>query len=369
MADDFLKLLTDELRGLASRYIDDCLKSATVKSISASEVLNGNAHVCDFKIGSLLIGNPVISAPLAGISDNTYRIFARAFGCSLTFSEMVTGYGIHFNNTESMKMTNITEYERPCALQLFGSEPEIMADAAQKAAGRGDMIDINMGCPVPKILKAKSGGYLMQDEKRAGEIISRIADACSEPLTVKTRIGWDRNNINILNIARIAEDCGVQAITIHGRTVRQGFSGKADYEMIKKVREAVSIPVIASGDIKTPEDVVRVLEYTGCQGVMVGRAAKGALWLFSDILISLILKEKGLKADFMGSIADKDWKKRFALLYLKFLIHFKGEYKAVREFRKHLSWIFKGVRDISRARKRFFMIENAGDAAEIIDSI
>jgi tRNA-dihydrouridine synthase B len=245
-----------------------------------------------------------------------------------------------------------------------------MAKAAVKVSGNADIIDINMGCPVPKIIKARSGGYLMQEEELAGSIISSMADVLDKPLTVKTRIGWNRDNINAVNIARIAQESGAKAITIHGRTVKQGFSGKADYEEIKKVKEAVDIPVIASGDILNTRDAFEVLEYTSCDGVMIGRAAKGTLWLFLDMMISFLLMEKGYDiGDIPEGDPGKDWKKRFAGLYLRFLVHFKGEFKAVREFRKHLSWIFKGERDIAKARKKFFLIESTDDALEIIDSI
>ena len=377
MEKDFLKPLIGDLRKLVSDYIGQYCDTKGIQSRQVTDLLDGKNDSPKgdhrLKIGQLEIANPVISAPLAGISDSTYRIFARSFGCGLTFSEMVTSYGIHFNHKKSCKLTEITEYERPCALQLFGSEPDIMADAASKVEERADIIDINMGCPVPKILKAKSGGYLMQDESKVEEIISKMARVLKKPLTVKTRIGWNRDNINVIRIAQIAENSGASAITVHGRTVRQGFSGKADYETISRVKEKVDIPVIVSGDIGSPVEAQRVLEITGCDGVMIGRASKGTLWLFMDILAHLMVAEDHKQdadddAEFCFQPAD-NWKKDFARLYLRFLVAFKGEYKAIREFRKNLSWIFKGVRDIKRARRRFFLIESIDGALEIIDSI
>ena len=377
MKKDYLKPLINDLNKLVSDYIKQYCDEKGIQSRKMSGLLDrkNNSLIRDhgFQIGQLEIANPVISAPLAGISDTTYRIFARAFGCGLTFSEMVTSYGIHFNHKKSCKLTEITDYERPCALQVFGSEPDIMADAAMKIEAQADIVDVNMGCPVPKILKAKSGGYLMQDEKKVEDIVSKMAKVLKKPLTVKTRIGWNTDNINIIRIAQIAENSGASAITIHGRTVKQGFSGKADYETISSVKEKVDIPVIVSGDIGSPGEAQRVLEITGCDGVMIGRASKGTLWLFLDILIHLMeakeyKQDTAINAELCFQPTD-NWKKDFARLYLRFLVEFKGEYKAIREFRKHLSWIFKGVRDITKVRKRFFLIESIDDALEIVDGI
>ncbi|MCJ7727376.1 MAG: tRNA-dihydrouridine synthase, partial [Actinobacteria bacterium] len=230
-----------------------------------------------------------------------------------------------------------------------------------------DIIDINMGCPVPKILKAKSGGYLLQDEAKIEKIITGLSSVLKKPVTVKTRIGWDSNNINILNIAKIAEGSGASAISIHGRTVKQGFSGDVDYELIKKVKEKVKIPVIVSGDIDSPLKAKEILDYTGCDGIMIGRAVKGRLWLMMDMLIFIIGNGgRVIDPEFNPGI---DWKKEFSKIYLKFLINFKGENKAVREFRKHLCWIFKGSGGISRARSEFFKIESFKDAVNCINNI
>jgi len=375
MEKEYLKPLINDLRKLTFDYIKKFCSTNSIPHHQVSGLMDKSVETSPgdhgFKIGAVEIKNPIISAPLAGISDNTYRIFASSFGCGLTFSEMVTGYGIHFSHKKSRKLTEITEYEKPCALQLFGYEPDIMAEAAKAVEENADIIDLNIGCPVPKIIKAKSGGYLMQEESRVGEIISSMVSVLDKPLTVKTRTGWNKDNLNVLNIAKIAEDCGASAITIHGRTVKQGFSGEVDYGIIRKVKKEINIPVIASGDIRSPQEAQRVLEYTNCDGAMIGRASKGTLWLFLDILIYLTLVEDNRWTDikdFDFSPTD-EWKKSFARLYLRFLVMFKGEYIAVREFRKHLSWIFKGVRDITKARKRFFLIQSTDDALGIIDSI
>jgi len=332
MEKDYLKTLTGDLRKLVSDYIGQYCNAKGIQSRQISGLLDekNTFLIRDhrLKIGKLEIANPVISAPLAGISDSTYRVFARAFGCGLTFSEMVTSYGIHFNHKKSCKLTEITDYERPCALQLFGSEPDIMAEAAKKIELQADIIDVNMGCPVPKILKAKSGGYLMQDESKVEDIVSKMVKVLKKPLTVKTRIGWNRENINVTRIAQIAENSGASAITIHGRTVKQGFSGKVDYETISRVKKKVDIPVIISGDIGSPGEAQRVLEITDCDGVMIGRASKGTLWLFMDILIHLKALRDDSKVNFMDFNPSYEWKKSFARLYLQFLVIFKGEYRA-----------------------------------------
>ncbi|MEA2016607.1 MAG: tRNA dihydrouridine synthase DusB [Actinomycetota bacterium] len=321
-----------------------------------------------FKIGNLNIKNPVITAPLAGISDNTYRIFAGFFGSALNFTEMITSYGIHYGHKKSIALSKITDYERPCALQLFGSNIEVMEDAAVMVEDKADIIDINMGCPVPKILKSGSGGYLMQDEDKTGNMIKKISSVLKKPLTIKTRIGWDRNSINILNIAKIAESAGAAAISIHGRTVKQGFSGEVDYGLIRKVKESVKIPVIASGDINSSAGAKKVLDYTGCDGIMIGRKAKGRLWFLMDVLVYILNEGDDLiiNGDFEP---DMDWKKEFAKLYLEFLIYFKGEKRGVKEFRKHLCWIFKGTRGINKVKGEFFKIEGFREAARCIENL
>jgi len=329
---------------------------------------------CSFKIGDVAIKNPVVSAPLAGISDNTYRIFAHYFGSALTYSEMISSYGIHFNHPASLELAHVTDFERPVALQIFGSEPDILLDAAQEIEDIADIVDINMGCPVPKVLKSKSGGFLLQDEDKVEQIILKIAGGIKKPLTVKLRTGWDNNNVNIFNIARIAQSGGAAAISIHGRTVKQGFNGEVNYEIIKKVKKLVKIPVIVSGDIDSPVKAKQALDYTGCDAVMIGRASKGTPWIFFNILMSLKDRVTVSGNDRVTSFYDNfspdiDFKKKFAELYLKFLISFSDEEKAVKEFRKYLSWIFKGTRGINRFKHKFFAIESFEDVSNIMDSL
>ncbi len=363
-----LKLLRDyESQNLSKKIPKLKLKSDSVIQNYSKGLLRNLPDKRTFKIGNINISNPMISAPLAGISDNTYRIFASSFGSGLTFTEMITSYGICYRHKKSLSMTNITDNERPCALQIFGADPDVIAEAARQVEDKADIVDINMGCPVAKVLKSGCGGYLVRDEGKIKKILNKLSAVLKKPFTVKTRIGWDRSNINILRILKIAEDSGASAISIHGRTVKQRFKGKVDYKIIKKVKEKAEIPVIVSGDIDSPKKAKEIFEYTECDGIMIGRAAKGRLWIFTDLILFFLGYYR--KPDDVVFDPDINWKKEFSKLYLKFLIYFKGEDKAVREFRKHLSWIFKGTRGINKARCEFFKIESFNNAENSIDNI
>jgi len=355
----YLKSDAEDFNRIFNNFLSD-------NEVAPSYNIDSGTRKYSFKIGDVVIRNPVITAPLAGISDNTYRIFASCFGAALNFTEMITGYGIHYGQKKSIDLSRITSYERPCALQLFGSDVDIIADAALKIEDKADIIDINMGCPVPKVLKSGSGGYLMRDEDKVEKIVKKLSMVLKKPLTIKTRIGWDRNSINILNIAKIAEDAGACAISIHGRTVKQGFSGETDYCILKKVKESVKIPVIASGDVDSSGKAKEVLDYTGCDGVMIGRKAKGRLWLLMDVLIYILTGRNGLVID-NDFEPDIEWKKEFAKLYLEFLVYFKGEDRGVREFRKHLCWIFKGSQGVNKIKDEFFKISCFRGAVNCIE--
>ncbi len=348
---------------------------------------NFKSKLYGFKIGSVEIKNPLITAPLAGISDNTFRIFAKAFGSSLNYTEMISSYGVYYKNKNTIQLSNITKYEKPCSIQIFGSDPNIIAHAAQALEQSGDIIDINMGCPVPKVLKTKSGGFLLTDEERIKLILKKVRKSIKKPLTIKIRLGWDKNNINAQNICKIAEDCGIDAIAIHGRTVKQGFSGSVNYDIIKNIKRSVKIPVIVSGDIDSTLKALWVLDFTGCEGLMIGRAAKGALWVFYNFFnaigihflknnLNSLNKDKNffVKIDNIFDIGfdynpTKEFKKEFAVLYLKFLIYFFGQEKALKEFRKHFVWIFKGVDNISIKRQEFSYIEELESAIKLISNI
>jgi tRNA-dihydrouridine synthase B len=367
-----LKALLKDLEDLVNRYRSEIQDYYDLKNRTQTDLHTGEkqSYPIDyiiekrsFRIGDVLVINPVISAPLAGISDNTYRIFAKAFGSALNYSEMVSSYGLFYNHRDSLALASISDYERPCGIQIFGSEPEIMLDAALRIENYADFIDINMGCPVPKVIKTKSGGYLLKDEKRISRIITKITAEVKKPLTIKVRLGWDKNSINAWRVAKIAEDCGAAAIAVHGRTVRQGFSGNVEYETIKKVKEGVNIPVMVSGDIDSFNKAKYVLELTSCDAVMIGRSSKGTPWLFFNMVSGF----EGLELnDFCPSLKLK---KDLASLYLRFMIYFKGEEKAVKEFRKFIAWIFKGIKGISRSKQDFFSVATFDDAIEQIAKI
>jgi tRNA-dihydrouridine synthase B len=384
-----LENLVTELKKLAGLLFELIGKSYDLNYIESgcdfSEDLS-KAVLDSFKIKEVKINNPFIAAPMAGISDNTYRIFAKFLGCSLVFSEMATSHGLMLKHEKSLDITRITDYERPCAVQIFGNDPDIITEAALMIEENADIIDINMGCPVPKVLKTKSGGYLLNEPSTIGRIVKRLKNKIKKPVTVKLRIGWDDNSINILDIVKIVEAEGADGLSIHGRTVKQGYSGKADYEYIKKVKNSINIPVIASGDIQSVYSAKQVLDYTGCDGLMVGRAARGNPWIFPELLLGLlkirenkeISNEKHTQNRLKSYVKDplidnfilsNDIKIQTMKLYLKLIIYFKGEERAVKEFRKILGWAFKGQRDITSIRNGFFKIESFGDAEEILESL
>lgn len=333
-----------------------------------------------FFIGNIKINNPVISAPMAGISDNTYRIFAKFFGSSLLYSEMVTSYGLIYGHKKSIEMTNATEQEKPFALQLFGSIPEIIAEAAGIVEDKSEIIDINMGCPVPKVIKTGSGGALLKNEDLIKKIIKKVKNSIKKPLTVKLRLGWDSDSINIMKTAMIAESEGADAIAVHARTVKQGYSGQADYSFLKNLKKKIKIPLIISGDINNPFRAYRLLQDTNCEGIMIGRAARGNPWIFAVILAGIIMIHRNILNESDSELTKKfkkdidyflnnDIKVKILILYLKILIYFKGDEKAVKEFRKILGWAFKGMKNITDIKKNFFEISNYREAEIILNNL
>lgn len=385
-----LKALVSQLEQLSYQLFDTIYRSYDLDNDEIKNHTSGDFSDITFNgfnISDIRINNPFIAAPMAGISDNTYRIFAKFFGSSLVFSEMATSYGLKLGHEKSFDITRLTDFERPCAVQIFGNDPDIISEAATAIEENADIIDINMGCPVPKVLKTKSGGFLLNEPETVKRIVKKLKKKLKKPVTVKLRIGWDENNINVMRIARIAEDEGADAISIHGRTVRQGYSGKADYEYIKKVKSIIKIPVIASGDIQNAYTAKKVLSYTGCDGLMIGRAARGNPWIFTELVMGFLkisIKKENIDeipntknlynhgkntSGIDNFILANDLKVLIMKLYLKFLIHFKGEERAVKEFRKILGWAFKGQRDITSIRNGFFKINNFDDAQEILESL
>ena len=314
------------------------------------------------KIGNLEFSVPVFLAPMAGVTDTAYRILAREMGCELVYSEMVSDKGINYRNTHTLEMLHTEPAERPIAMQLFGAEPESVARAAQyvESLGCADILDFNMGCPAPKVVKNHEGSALMKEPQQAFAILSALRKAVRLPVTVKMRLGWDDDSINVLELARLAEQAGMDAIAVHGRTREQFYRGQADWETIAAVKQAVSIPVIANGDVRTCADLARIFAVTGCDGVMIGRAAQGNPWIFRRFREFL---QTGVELP-EPSLAERG---EIILRHLDMLLQFKGDYIGPREMRKHATWYTKGLPHGAELRNLFNQAETREDFVRIVD--
>lgn len=315
------------------------------------------------RIGHIELANPVILAPMAGVTDLPFRLLAKEMGCGLVYSEMVSDKGLIYDNTHTKKLLAIDARERPVALQIFGSEPESMAKAARIVATAGaDIIDINMGCPTPKIVKNGEGSALMRNPVLAGRIIAAVIEAASGmPVTVKFRKGWDETSVNAVQIARIAEQAGAAAVSVHGRTREQFYSGQADWSIIRDVKQAVAIPVIGNGDIRTPQDAERMLTETGCDGIMIGRGAQGNPWIFRQIAHYLATGQT-LPLPALGERID------MLLRHLDMLVGHKGEYTGIREMRSHAAWYTKGLPSSAELRLKFNQAATRDDFIRIMET-
>lgn len=314
------------------------------------------------QIGNVTIKHPYILAPMAGVTDLPFRLLCKEQGCGILYSEMVSAKAILYKNKNTDILMNIDAKEHPVAIQLFGSDPDIMAEiGARVAEGPCDFIDVNMGCPVPKIVNNHEGSYLLTQPKLVSEILTKMVKAINKPVTIKIRKGFKDGDSQAVEIAKIAESCGVAAITVHGRTREQYYSGKADWDIIKAVKEAVNIPVIGNGDIFSPQDAKAMKEYTGCDGLMVGRAARGNPWIFRQIHEYL---EHGVLVD---KPTSEDVKKMI-LKHASMLIGYKGEYTGVREMRKHIAWYTQGLPHSAELRRRCNEIVSWESLEEIINS-
>lgn len=314
-------------------------------------------------IGDVTLENNVILAPMAGVTDLPFRLLCKEQGAGLLCMEMVSAKAVLYHNKNTEKLMEIDPRETPVSLQLFGSEPDIIAKIAAELEDRPfAILDINMGCPVPKIVNNGEGSALMRDPHLAAEIVRKTAKAIRKPVTVKIRKGYDEAHCNAAELAKYLEDAGAAAITVHGRTRDQFYSGVADWEVIRKVKEAVTVPVIGNGDITDGESAARMIEKTGCDGVMIGRAAQGNPWIFREILSYL---EYGVKTDRPSVEEVRDMIRRHAALQLEC----KGDYIGIREMRKHVAWYIAGYPHAAGLRKRVCSVEQMEELMELIEEI
>ena len=312
------------------------------------------------KIGNIELSSPLVLAPMAGVTDLPFRVICRRYGCGMTVSEMVSAKGLIYKNVKTTEMLRIDPEERPTAIQLFGSVPSELAEAAKMVEASGaDIIDFNMGCPVPKIVNNGEGSALMKNPQLAYEVLAAMVEAVKIPVTVKFRAGWDENNINAVEIAQLAEKAGVAAVAVHGRTRKQFYEGKADWSVIADVKRTVKIPVFGNGDIHTVADGLRMLEETHCDGLMVGRGADGNPWLFSRLKATLAgepIPEEPSLEERLQQVQE----------HLRMLVDFKGEYIAVKEMRRHVCTYLKGMPKAAEYRSRFHQMDTEAQFLELL---
>ena len=316
------------------------------------------------RIGDFEFAYPVFLAPMAGVTDTPYRILAREMGCPLVYSEMVSDKGINYRNEHTLNMLKTEPEERPMAMQLFGAEADSVAKAAEYVASLGcaDILDFNMGCPAPKVVKNHEGSAMLKNPENAYRVLKALVGAVDMPVTVKLRIGWDKDSINIMEMAQLAQEAGVAAIAIHGRTREQFYRDQADWKIIGQVRESLHIPVIANGDVRSVQDLIKIRQVTGCEAVMVGRAAQGNPWIFRQLT-------EYLRSGAVLPGPTMDERKEVIIRHLDMLLKFKGDYIGPREMRKHATWYTKGIKGSAELRCLFNQAVCRDDFLRILDKM
>lgn len=315
------------------------------------------------KIGNVEMQNPLVLAPMAGVTDLPFRLLCKEQGCGLMYTEMVSAKALLYKNRNTKPLLETRPEEEPVAVQLFGSDPEIMSEMAlQLEEGPYAIIDVNMGCPVPKIVNNGEGSALMKDPKLVEQILTALVKAIDKPVTVKIRKGFDDDHVNAVEIAKIAEACGVAAVAVHGRTRAQYYSGQADWDIIAQVKDAVKIPVIGNGDVDSPEKAKAIVEQTGCDGVMIGRAAEGNPWIFREVVSYL---ENGT----IPARPTNREKREMILRHAALQLEYKGEYTGVREMRKHLSWYTVGMPHSAHFRQTINTMEKMDELIRGVQEI
>ena len=315
----------------------------------------------ELKIGNVTLENNLILAPMAGVTDLPFRLLCRRQGAGLLCMEMVSAKAIYYKNKNTELLMEIHPEEHPVSLQLFGSDPDILAAMAAQIEERPfEILDFNMGCPVPKVVNNREGSALMKNPKLVEEILTKLVKAVKKPVTVKIRKGFDEEHVNAVEIAKIAESCGVAAVAVHGRTRQQYYSGKADWDIIRQVKEAVSIPVIGNGDILCAQDVIRMKEQTGCDGFMIGRGAQGNPWIFQQILHQLETGEE-MPRPSRQEVVD------MMLLHARLQLQIKGDYIGIREIRKHAAWYTAGYKNSSKLRGKINEVESYAQLEALLE--
>lgn len=316
------------------------------------------------QIGSVRVDGRFIMAPMAGVTDRAFRQICRDCGAALTVSEMISTRALLFQDKKTRQLLQLAPNEKPGWIQIFGHEPESMAEGAVKALeiSGAELLDINMGCPAPKIVRGGDGSALMRDPKQASSVIRAVVDAVSVPVTVKFRKGWDEESVNYLDFARMVQDSGASAVTLHGRTRTQMYAGRADWDAIAQVKQALSIPVIANGDVSSPEDARRILAYTGADGVMIGRGALGNPWLFAQCQAMDDGKESPQSPELAERLST-------ARVQIELAREYKGERIAMLEARKHLAWYVKGVRGTKKLKAKISALTSLDQLEELLEQV